>query len=59
VIQERNKLGIDVANLLDENTWKQNVMFSAAIIKDENASLQMVKVFTEMGVKPNFLDSLN
>jgi ankyrin repeat protein len=22
VIQERNKLGIDVANLLDENTWK-------------------------------------
>jgi ankyrin repeat protein len=39
VIQERNKLGIDVANLLDENTWKQNVMFSAAIIKDENSSL--------------------
>jgi ankyrin repeat protein len=34
-------------------------MFSAAIIKDENSSLQMVKVFTEMGVKPNFLDSLN
>jgi hypothetical protein len=58
VIQERNKLGIDVATLVDEG-FKQTPVFSAAVIKDENASLEMMKIFRDMGVNPAQPDLLN
>lgn len=44
MVAEKNKLGIDVANLYDETNFKQSPIFSAAVIKDENNSLEMMKV---------------
>lgn len=59
MLAERNKIGIDVSTLVDEANFKQNPIFSAAVIKDENAAIEMAKILTEMGVKPNMPDSLN
>lgn len=42
VMQERERQGIDVATLADEANFKQGVMFSAAVIKDEQNSLKMM-----------------
>jgi len=53
VLNERNKLGIDVTNLVDESSFKQNPIFSAAVIKDENAAVEMGRILTDMGVKAN------
>lgn len=53
VLAERNKLGIDMANLVDEANYRQNPIFYSTVIKDENASIEMAKIFTDMGVKPN------
>lgn len=58
-MQERDKLGLDLVQLVDENNQKQNVIFSAVQVKDEVSSLKMVKLFHEMGVKCNQPDSLN
>jgi ankyrin repeat protein len=59
VLAERNKLGIDLANLVDEANYKQNCIFYATVIKDENAAIEMAKIFVGMGVKPNQTDTLN
>lgn len=59
VLAERNKLGIDVSNLVDEANFKQNPTFSVTVIKDENVSIEMARILIEMGVKPNMPDSLN
>ena len=59
VLADRNKLGIDVATLFDEANYKQNPIFSATVIKDENKALEMCKIFYEMGVKPSLPDLLS
>jgi len=48
-MQERERQGIDVATLKDETSWKQNVIFSAVVIKDEKQAIEMIKLFLEMG----------
>jgi ankyrin repeat protein len=35
MIHEKERLGIDVANLVDESNFNQNAAFSAAVIKSE------------------------
>jgi hypothetical protein len=59
VLAERNKLGIDLANLVDEANYKQNCIFYSTVIKDENAAIEMAKIFAEMGVRPSQVDTLN
>lgn len=45
--------------MVDEANFKQTPIFSAAVIKDENASLEMARILTEMGVKASQPDTLN
>lgn len=60
VIHERNKLNIDVSTLQDETNFKQSVLFSAVMIKDEKNSQKMIKIFVEdMKVPASQPDSLN
>jgi len=48
-----------VANLSDEANFKQNPIFSATVIRDENKAVEMAKILTDMGVKPCTPDTLN
>ena len=59
VLAERQKLGLDLATLVDEANYKQNPIFYATVIRDENQALEMCRIFTEMGVRPNQNDTLN
>jgi hypothetical protein len=53
VVNEQQKNGIDVSNLVDEATYRQTPVFFAAAIKDEAVSLKMVQVLEGMGAKPS------
>jgi len=59
MIHEKERLSIDVANLVDESNFNQNAAFSAAVIKSEDQSLKMLKVLQEMGVNCAKIDNLN
>jgi hypothetical protein len=52
-------MGIDVATMVDEANFKQTPIFSACVIKNDNQSLEMVRVLTQMGVKASQPDTLN
>lgn len=59
VILEREKLALDLTQLVDENNQRQNVMFSASQVKDDEMALRLVRYFHELGVSCNQPDSLN
>lgn len=52
-MSEINKNGIDVANLFDEQNYKQTPIFFATVIKDEAIALKMTEVLAGFGAKPS------
>lgn len=55
---EKNRLNLDLLHLVDEDTLRQNCLFFATQIKDDNDCLNVARTFLKLGVKGNYEDTL-
>lgn len=56
---ERNKSGVDVSTLVDEQNFKQTPMFSVSLIPEDSQAVKMAQVLKDMGVSVSQVDTLN
>ena len=45
VMNEREKYNIDIKSITDENQYKQNPLFAASQIKDEQTAIKLIEIF--------------
>ena len=59
VLQMVQEMGFNVATMNDEQSFKQNALFSACVVPDKNNSFKIVQYLLQQGIPATQADTLS